>query len=366
MNRTPFAIQELVDGCIDLIADSPSDLAACAAVSRSWVYTAQKHIFKDVAIGSSDVRKNERLWSLLQDALYTSPHLVRNIRRLCITANPFSEISFDTFSAICNFPFTHLEHIIIDNTSNFTLRLALALQQLVSLPNIRHLGITLRVTELAPFLHIWDRCSPSIRHLDLRCHPEPTEPSLFIPHHRSTATMLESLRIAPLPGICDWLAHEHCPFDLSRLKSVMIYPGGSQTTFLLQNLARACRTIETLGFTTIRNGTKIDLSLFPTLTVLIIAKPFAGPPTMAVESLSTVSPSNRIRRIVIRSSCLDAKDCQELESKLSDLPMRLQPTVEIEMETIWGFLTTANLKEYFPRLSAKNLVHQVPRDDTWS
>ncbi|KAJ7495397.1 hypothetical protein FB451DRAFT_1387426 [Mycena latifolia] len=350
--NSPFTVQELVERCVALVDDSTSDLIACALVSRVWVYPAQSQFFREVSLLSRIPAKNDRAWSRLQTILNSSPHLIRHIRRLHLDADL---LSFETFSAICSFPFTHVDYMFIRQASDLSVQSALSMQQLCSLPSLRHVGMVLNFTRPTTFLQIWDRWSPSIRHLELYCEQHSTDPFLPTRRHVSAHVALDSLRITPMQGLSAWLTHGLSPFDVSRLQAISIYPR-TKVFFVKRPAIPLCRTAEVHTYVPTDSDMAVDLSLFPQLVVVGIAIPFTDVLPMALETLSTITPSLHIRRIVIHSSFLDQAACEQLDEKLSDLRTTALPTVELEMETIWGGPNAENMNQYFPRLSSKHLV----------
>ncbi|KAJ7746426.1 hypothetical protein B0H14DRAFT_3605951 [Mycena olivaceomarginata] len=93
---SPLGISELLNQCIGLLHESPSDLAACALVSRSWVPAAQSRIFKSLSITAPSTAQNTRLWSRCQATLRGSPHLIRYIHSLSVSS---TSMLYDTFAA---------------------------------------------------------------------------------------------------------------------------------------------------------------------------------------------------------------------------------------------------------------------------
>ncbi|KAJ7144345.1 hypothetical protein C8R44DRAFT_143927 [Mycena epipterygia] len=162
----PLHIQELLEQCREFLRDSTSDLKACALVSRSWACAAQPPIFRDVYITLSARSKNERLLSRLQEALRISPHLIRHIRRLEICP---SNLSTESFSVIGNLSFKNLTHLAIKMAPELSLPSAIAIQQLLAVATLRRAWISCRFSEPSIFLRVWERCSPSIVHLQLHC-----------------------------------------------------------------------------------------------------------------------------------------------------------------------------------------------------
>ncbi|KAJ7110616.1 hypothetical protein C8R44DRAFT_261749 [Mycena epipterygia] len=230
---------ELVDHIIGSL-DSPDDLPACALVCRCWVYAAQSRIFQRISFGSSIQAKNARVWAHFQEISSASPHLIRYVRRLHVSALR-EQLSAETFLAICNFPFTNLDGAFV-SCHSLTLSSALALQQLLSLPTLRRVHIKCYRTEPMVFLQIWDRGALSLRHLELGSRPEISD-ALLSTQNYSAPIRLESLRITR--NLDRWLTHSLCPFDFSRLKELSTL---SVDPAILQspNFLPAHRTIEVL------------------------------------------------------------------------------------------------------------------------
>ncbi|KAJ6556509.1 hypothetical protein DFH09DRAFT_1164670 [Mycena vulgaris] len=197
--------QELVNHIIDFLHDTTTALKACALVSRAFVHSAQSHIFKELSIGDYGVsiNKTTTLWSRCQETLHTSPHLVQHIHRLTLVPDL---MSLETFSTICNFLFTHLKEVCI---RDFTLAppLAIALQQLFSLPTLRFIS----TEAFHPTSHRW----PAPIHLD----------SFRIVH--------------PMRAMRDWIDHAFCPFDFSGHTEVLRW----------SKVAPCLQTLEALDFT---------------------------------------------------------------------------------------------------------------------
>lgn len=241
MDEHPNALHlpELLDDCIHLLRDSTSDLTACALVARSWVYPAQSHLFAEVLRRESERVTDQTQWSKLLTILQTCPHLIPHVRRLRIDS-----LIPNTVSDICSLPFTNLVDVLItvilSNTS------ALAIQQLFSLPTLSSVDISCNFHDLSAFLQIWDRCSPSINSLALDCFRQSRDAFEPVPHHCVAPINLEALRIVAISGIADWLQHETCPFDFSRLRVLSV--GEKLEILRWKILAPAFRTIEALEF----------------------------------------------------------------------------------------------------------------------
>ncbi|KAJ7486769.1 hypothetical protein FB451DRAFT_1228006 [Mycena latifolia] len=163
----PLGIQELLEQCIEPLWDSPSDLKPCALVSRRWTSAAQVHISREVSITNWLLL---HAWFRLQKILRTSPHLIRHIHRLRLHSR--SQVLFlENASEICNFPFTHLHYVSIDHPTAMPLSVALAIQQLFSLPTLRSMRLTASFAGHSTFLQLWACPLPTVKHLELYCFP---------------------------------------------------------------------------------------------------------------------------------------------------------------------------------------------------
>ncbi|KAJ6534292.1 hypothetical protein B0H19DRAFT_1185683 [Mycena capillaripes] len=361
----PLYIPELVDECIHYIRHSLSDLIACSLVSRRWARATQPHLYTDVAIGKRESNgwrfwaNPGCRWSQLQRTLSTSPHLIRYIRRLDIDADQLSQ---DAFSAICNFPFTHLEHISVFSASLLSLQSAMAMQQLFSLPTLRHLKIRWHFTDPTNFLQIWKRCSSSIQHLDIHCFHLHSEAAVTPSADHSAPIALRSLRVTCGEAVPVWLAHDPGLFDFSGLKMLSIH---HHTGILaLPKCGPVVANIEVLDFIAHATSPRINLCPFSSLTILRLAIPRINCLTMALHSLSTIPDANRIQKIIIHATWLDREVCERLDLVLSKLPL-YSAVVEFEMEKIGGEITPATLPKYFSRLSARNMLTHVSRQEDW-
>ncbi|KAJ7495388.1 hypothetical protein FB451DRAFT_365817 [Mycena latifolia] len=354
VQQSLFGVQELLDHCIGFLHDSPSDLKACALVSRSWVYAAQAHIFQEVPITAQRITtpSPDRLWGRCKDLLHSSPHLIRHIYRLQVQRH---NMSIERFVDVCNFPFTHLQVVSI-----FTFMLshptAIALQQLLSLPTLCRVRLDCSFSEPANFLALWERCSPGLKHLHLLCyssqgfHPQSA--------YRSAPICLESVRITEVTNMREWLVHDLCPFNFSGLKVLSI----TTHTEILSwtNVAPALRTIEVLDFVADAAEPPIDLSLFENLKLLrmSVLTPSAWP--KAVDALSTITSSSRIHTIVIARD-LHAIPAEQLDTALVELPLEHFPMVELELPA----QRYAALIPHLPRLSSNNMLRRSDVHYQW-
>ncbi|KAJ6525920.1 hypothetical protein DFH09DRAFT_1095478 [Mycena vulgaris] len=326
--------QELVNHIIDFLHDTPTDLKACALVSRAFVYEAQSHIFKELSIGNFGAMKSDidALWSRCQATMHASPHLVQHIHRFELYPRPMST---DTLSTICTFPFTHLKEIRISPVI-LSHSIAIALQQLFGLPTLRFVRLHCSFNSPSTLIEIWDRCPPGLKHLELGCShlssQTSTEAFHPTPPRRPAPIRLDSLRImAPVMGLRDWMDHPLCPFDFSGLRVVSI----SDRIEVLRwsKIIPALRTVEVLDFAVFGPDTRIDLSSCLDLAFLRISvNGYYDWPMVLNTVLSTIAPSNHIRKIVISGVFTDGIAAEELDAGLSSLPMHHLPAFHFEMD----------------------------------
>ncbi|KAJ6534123.1 hypothetical protein B0H19DRAFT_1271865 [Mycena capillaripes] len=357
MAHNLFTVQELIDAMIYFLHGSVPALRACALVSQSWVHPAQSLLFCEITFaetGPDRAVETATLWARLKNVLEGSPHLVRHIRRLCI------HIGLDqtrVLSGICNFPFTHLEYVEGAFFGIMRKKHALDLQQLFSLSAVRQVKLRPPGSSLEPeiFPRIFERSSPALSHLELRLNGSIS--SLPVNDARvGTPIALVSLRLE-LQGTLDHrLLPFLRPFDISHLKA--LYLNGIRIDSInWPELASAMTGLEVLSLL-VQYTKALHLSAFPNLSNLGIAIP-SGEITiqrnMMTRLMSTIAPTHHIRTIVLWLHWMMPDLCMSLDAVLSTVHV---PTVEIQVDV-------EECDTFFPRLSAKNMLHVVPRNPQW-
>ncbi|KAJ7171395.1 hypothetical protein C8R46DRAFT_1190730 [Mycena filopes] len=347
----PLQIPELLRLCVARVPDA-SDLRACSLVSRSWVDAAQSSLFREV-----NLARAKRRWENCHQILEASPHLILHIRRLI--AKP---VSIETLSAICSFPFSHLEDVDIALTMSIDLQAALHLQQLMALPTIRRVQLSSFFVESpAIFLHIWERASPRLRHLELFCRGFDDVP---IPY-RHPRIRLESLCLLDPTTAPNWIATILSPFDLSDLIVLSVNDAESlQHGAIVEGLP----TLQFLQFPAADNhhpGKPVNLALFPQLEGLRISMlPFDGEGVaMTLATLSSIRPASRIRNITIHTHTPPVPKalCEDLDLALSRLPLPHPYTVTHEMPQF----NDEERQLYFPRLGSSNMLGRGDPKHSW-
>ncbi|KAJ7487088.1 hypothetical protein FB451DRAFT_1535543 [Mycena latifolia] len=326
------------------------------AYHRSWTSTAQRHIFSEVAV------KKDRSWDRVTQVLRSSPHLIRNIHRLHLDARA---ISFETFSAICEFPFIHLHSICIKDTFFVRYPVGSSLQHLLRLPTLRQMKILNHAIQPATFVQMWTGCSPSLRHLEICDFPEQSHLLQSTPQRSSTPPIvLESLRLWSTRNVSSWLRNDLSPFDLSHLKTLS-FCRARIGLLEIPSFAPAFKTIEVLDVSLDIETNAMNLSALPNLKLLRLQLRNNLCFLAVLEMLSTVGASHRIQKVVIQAGYLDSDDRAQLDSALVGLPGNSLLTVELGVNGPAGYLRIDKLNTYFPQMASRNLVRAIDPKENW-
>ncbi|KAJ7032194.1 hypothetical protein C8F04DRAFT_1108129 [Mycena alexandri] len=346
---TPFAVQELVDHCIDFLHDSRAALTACALVSQSWVYAAQRHLFAEVHLPSqaTGIAQTERSWARFKDIIHRSPHLIRAIHRLHINATYFS---YTSLSDICGLPFTGLTCVVFKMKTLITDPRATALQQLFSVPSLRRVQLNGIYVTQAAWLTIWEQFSPTIKHLELSCTGHSSHTFDPLPVGRAPIVLI-SLRITRLP-VTGWVKN-----SFHGLKVLSL---GPEAKVAWSEFAPVSHTLQALDIviTTYSKAASstFDLASFPKLSLLRIAMPAYGDAALRTLSSLTNIVSPNHTRIIIHS--IRSWAYYHVDSHFSGLPV---PTVKLEMSVVEYERT----KSSFPRLNSKNMLQRTDPVSNW-
>ncbi|KAJ7495610.1 hypothetical protein FB451DRAFT_1550943 [Mycena latifolia] len=339
----PLGLPELVDHCLEFLPESSPDLLACALVSRAWTGAAQRRLFETL----SPLKNHERMWARMQEIFRASPYLIRHVRRIDINAD---SLSIETLSAVCNLPFTQVAHVSIFHLSRLFLPMARAFKRLLSLPALRYVSVTSIFADPVIFLKMWDRCSPSIRHVELSGSSLDYVPTEWDHPRADTLIRLDSLRTTG--ELAAWLEHAARPFDLSQLKLLSIF---SQPQ------------IEAFDFVAL-DLHPFNLASLPTLKFLRIFVPYPSTVPAVVGTLATIAPANRIRNIVLcfRSNVITERlagrgALGQLDSTLADVLNPEICAVELEMDADEYMLRAP----YFPRLRGSDMIRRIEPRIGW-
>ncbi|KAF8208202.1 hypothetical protein K438DRAFT_1813598 [Mycena galopus ATCC 62051] len=344
--------QELADECMSYLDYDYSDLRAAALVCRSWSLAAQGLLFKTLLLNTT------RRYRRVEKVLRMSPHLVHYIQTLFLCGYQLGNcrpIKIKAFEKFCNnISFTHVESVVFfDLYTSITLRTAIALQRLFSLPTLRRVQLDNIFDDPAAFLAMWDKCSPTIRHLQLCRWSSGHPPYSFLPQSSPTVA-LTSLKLDDSLDVDEWLNPDALPFDLSQLAALSITP---RVVGWLQ-MAPALKTIEALEILLNAysdDGSFVDLSLLSNLQFLCIDfLNYSCNTPIALRTLSTITSSSPIRQIVFNFYPVDDylhDICAQFDTQLSDLPLS---SLSVGLET--SDETYTRLAPFFPRLQSKNML----------
>jgi hypothetical protein len=321
---------------------------------------AQRLLFQIIYLEST--RQCQRL----ERTLRTSSHLVQHIHWLSLNRSHRCSIEIEAFEKICKFPFTHLETVEGMDLGTMPLETVVPLQWLFSLPTVRTVSLISTFDDPAIFFVMWEGCSPALRRLHLRCHTksgEPVHPTIPTLPQSSPPVALVSLLIDSWKGVDEWLLHDLCPFDFSRLALLSVTALTAPILFR-PRMASALETIEVLEIEmNVSDGAFLDLSLLSNLQFLRIEVAsyldFEVQMAIALDTLSTLTSASPIRQIVI-SGCgaatRNAQACDQFDTKVASLPLQHLSSVGLE--------TSLDLYSHsvplFPRLYSKNLVCRCP------
>ncbi|KAJ7175219.1 hypothetical protein C8R43DRAFT_976233 [Mycena crocata] len=213
-----------------------------------------------------------------------------------------------TFADICQFPFTHLHTIILHNV-NFERLTVAPLQHLLSSGTLRRLVIRSLVADPAASAEVWERVSPSVKHLDWLVHQD-REVSLPA---RSTPMTLDSLRLIFIGDGSPLLTPPQFLFDFSRLRALSL---NGTSGALLHELVPDLPRLEVLDYMA---NEEFDLSHLRTLTFIRVVVSGQMIQT-AVNSLLTLAATD-VRELTIYGYFLDRKVCVQLDAALDSPPL---------------------------------------------
>ncbi|KAK7052755.1 hypothetical protein R3P38DRAFT_3255841 [Favolaschia claudopus] len=225
---SPLEIQELLDICIGLLDGCTADLLACALVARSWVNPAQASLFR-IPIPLRPVTDffpfSDPQASKFIDSLRSSPSLIRHVQELELNVGDsvIHAVQAQTFEDLCTVQFTHLKRFSLVVYGSFDWH-SPAVNGIVALPSLEYLSISTRDQTFGSLAHIWECCSPTIRHLQIECVE-----SGKLPPSTNQTVCLKSLRLGVRSGDGPYEPRSRLlhPFDLSRLKAIGIQEGVS-------------------------------------------------------------------------------------------------------------------------------------------
>ncbi|KAJ7143601.1 hypothetical protein C8R43DRAFT_570014 [Mycena crocata] len=307
-------VQELVDLTIDFLHDSPEDLKRCSLVCRSWLDTAQYHLFAYFAL------ENEGECERLRDILEESPHLLRLITHISI-AFP-SRVATLAYGALSKIHFTHLRQLTIFTLPSETTMSAL--QNLVAIPSVAHIRVL--QTPDATWLLFFLQRSASLQTLaiDSRTYRDDgrwTRDDQFVFPAPSNRFQLDCLRLSKtdIHTIAKNLDNPLIsPFDLSAMRRLVLLEECANIptlTTILQKVGSSLADLEINGVLADHPDTFGKLDIGPTVLPRLIHftfhifSPSALPviPALLVR-ITTGAPLRRVTLVVSRDCAPSAMD----------------------------------------------------------
>jgi hypothetical protein len=367
--------QELVDYCIDFLHGSIPDLTACALVSRSWVHSAQFHIFSNLVLGTpgytygstAPLATHRLRCSRLCELFAASPHFIRLIQRLDVFID---SIPPDSLAAIADVPFTHVKTISV--AGNYIAPPIIpAIQQLLSLASLADIAISGNFRSADAFARVLARCSPHVVHVTFgNIRTPPGEPAASPPPHgaQRPKIALEAFDIWWSDTIHAWLDAQTI-FDFSQLRRLALNDNVGLPR--LPALAPAIAGIQHLQFhprpvrTALASSEFIfidiysqnfdlqtmDLAPFVALTSLEILIDKAWDVPIALRALATLPAGAPIHAITVRCDADAPRCCGPFDVPLSALPNPLRV-----VHFVCSAKTTEGIEGYFPALGARGLL----------
>ncbi|KAF7354031.1 hypothetical protein MVEN_01089900 [Mycena venus] len=362
----PLYVEEILEHCLTYLCHSTHDMMACALVSRHWVYAAQSQLYRDPPIRGMLARECpdiHRKWAQFIETLESSPHLIRHVRRLSLKVDKMAGL--ETVSRICFFPFTHLDSVLL-SFGLIWVPYVDAFQQLLSLPSLRRVKLQCNICGWEDFARLWDRCSPTLRHLELGFNhlrsPVVQEPPVSLVDCRGIPVVLESLHLTSKRISHYRFTQPSCPFDISTLKLLRI---GHRVEVQLQDFGVAIQNIETLAIVVNVNLRNLSFSAFPKLTSLhirMLTDSSLLQNDLLLQLLSTIGPTSSIREIIFCSkfSYQSPEFYEHLDAKLSSLPMPHTPIVVCAI----GPAAYEYIRSHLPLLSGRDMLRRID-DEVW-
>ncbi|KAK7053574.1 hypothetical protein R3P38DRAFT_1461635 [Favolaschia claudopus] len=323
-------IQELVNHCIDHLADSPIDLLNCSLVARSWLTAAQSNLFRAPLSINKARFVTKRTVLRLYRSLKSSPHLLTHVRELDLDTVHVPRKVLEQLSSL---PFTNLRVLCLC-VSGREASPSDAVLRLTSLPSLRYLRIREsgdQALALSASIQILEHCSPYLEHLDFFSSGMS---AVQIGEKHARKLMPIKLKSARL-FVGEQAEHPDSlrslyPLDLSQIKALANVAGPSVPW---HPIPKATLEVLELFFWDALSSIPCDISAYPALQTLRLAVEDVSIPTVALL-ISSISSSQKIRTIllVMGSHSFLFGPGTELDGALCELSLRLQSLRMIAVE----------------------------------
>ncbi|KAJ7657168.1 hypothetical protein DFH06DRAFT_1131692 [Mycena polygramma] len=166
-------IQEICDFVCDFLPKATTstyhaDLSACALISPIFTSSAQRHIFRRIALFSSLPLNLARATRSMRSVLQKSPHLIRFIRDLSIEAD--SDVMVPLLAGL---QFTHLETFSliapIENTpSGYLIPILRPAASIIALPSVQNIYLHFLTCDIASLCALFHQRTATLDAVSLR------------------------------------------------------------------------------------------------------------------------------------------------------------------------------------------------------
>ncbi|KAJ7660110.1 hypothetical protein DFH06DRAFT_390744 [Mycena polygramma] len=324
-------IQEICDLVCSFLPASRycGDLYTSALISPIFTSSAQRHIFRRVALSTSFISGRSeagRLARSLRSTLLESPHLIRYIRDLNIDADPDADITM-LLTAV---RFTHLETFALygrtDSDDSPDISILSLTASIIALPSIRDIGLCALNLDMASFRALFQQHTTGLGVVSLAFIKISDLPPLAdVPPNNTTRLKTTKLQFFGYPAPPDpaWLLHPCCPLDFSTLEDLAMYCETSPSHITVMREAQS--SIRALRINASETTPAFTLGDLPALTTLDI---FGGTGIDSVLSILSSAPkASLLQSVTIRiniQGILDEGSVRHLDREISGLhaPLR--------------------------------------------
>ncbi|KAJ7455867.1 hypothetical protein FB451DRAFT_1564866 [Mycena latifolia] len=348
-----LGIQELLDYTIDDLSESPYDLISCALVAKSWVWRAQRHLYRHLDLTPDDASGCDAVeikFHRLSHTLESAPHLVRLIRRVSV---PLDSAVLASLACV---PFTHVAELRLECTSYPwaapTPRATVTpLQALLRLPSLRRVLLWGYLEPIPLLDEYFTGCSRDIEQLRLALDNLDTYPgacALFDDAPCAPGPKIPLAHLSVPRELEGWMRGPRCPFDFAHLRSLEVR--ASDWAALLAIFSPSLPQLEFLWLTPFSRDSDIDLRVVPALKGLNVRLEDSDGLRALAALLARLPPKNDVRHLAItfpgdptpHERAFRDLDALKVLSRLQSVEIYLQPSA-----------AEYNIPAYLPRITSK-------------
>ncbi|KAJ7610737.1 hypothetical protein DFH06DRAFT_1345845 [Mycena polygramma] len=367
-------IQEICDHICDFLPTATTstyhaDLSACALISPIFTSSAQRHIFRRIALFPSLPLNLARAARSLRSVLQESPHLIRFIRDLSIEANCDVMVPL-----LAGLQFTHLETFsliapIESTPPDYLIPILHLVASIIALPSVQNIYLHSLTCDIASLCALFHQRTATLDSVSLH-HVKITHllPTATVPASEGARLTVNRLVIFGQTDAA-WLLHPLCPLDFSALEELYC-PMTAGTMGVMRAARSSLHTLNVDCLDTPGHHARDFTGLpdFPVLTALHLSTG-VGSATPAIGFLSSIGSTPllqylKLKVYVLARPTLDEESLRRLDAAIValDVPLRrvdmnvflLQGTKDSEqlllIQGVKGLMPRSNTKGYL-RLS---------------